>query len=196
MLAVVGATTHVDGGGLGEPAAERGAAIDVEHIVDSGGDIELATVCAGIDAVGVFQSVLYQREKVPPDSDRCGDCGAKIGNTHHVNCDMESCPKCGLQIISCDCERLRYIRVGYDLNNDLKNLDVGDVVLVFDDPITKKKPEGEAVVTMIKKQYDVWEGKLVKYCEVVFVNDWNEKGVTGEMYPRTILTNIKFEGGE
>ena len=36
---------------------------------------------------------------------RCHDCGIvnKKGNTHHFGCDMERCPKCKGQLISCDC---------------------------------------------------------------------------------------------
>jgi hypothetical protein len=33
----------------------------------------------------------------------CGDCGAKHGGFHHPGCDMERCPRCGDQLISCGC---------------------------------------------------------------------------------------------
>lgn len=36
--------------------------------------------------------------------ERCYDCGAKYGELHHPGCDMEACPRCGEQMISCDCE--------------------------------------------------------------------------------------------
>lgn len=34
---------------------------------------------------------------------RCGDCGVKEGQLHEFGCDMEVCPFCGGQLISCDC---------------------------------------------------------------------------------------------
>ena len=37
-----------------------------------------------------------------PDKD-CFDCGAGPGTLHHFGCDEERCPKCGGQLISCDC---------------------------------------------------------------------------------------------
>ena len=34
---------------------------------------------------------------------RCGDCACLPGKFHHSGCDMEECPDCGRQIISCEC---------------------------------------------------------------------------------------------
>ena len=37
----------------------------------------------------------------------CHDCAIenKPGNIHHFGCDMGRCPKCGEQLIGCDCEK-------------------------------------------------------------------------------------------
>jgi len=34
---------------------------------------------------------------------RCHDCDAKEGEIHQMGCDMEICPKCGNQLLGCDC---------------------------------------------------------------------------------------------
>lgn len=48
--------------------------------------------------VGDPGDIYYGKEK-----SRCGDCGAITGHYHHVGCDLERCPVCGEQLISCGC---------------------------------------------------------------------------------------------
>lgn len=33
----------------------------------------------------------------------CGDCDVRKGQLHVVGCDIEECPACGTQAISCGC---------------------------------------------------------------------------------------------
>ena len=39
----------------------------------------------------------------PGPAQRCHDCNITHGGYHHPGCDMERCPRCGGQLISCGC---------------------------------------------------------------------------------------------
>jgi len=34
----------------------------------------------------------------------CGDCGVSPGGWHHLGCDLQRCPLCRGQLLSCDCD--------------------------------------------------------------------------------------------
>lgn len=36
-------------------------------------------------------------------TERCGDCNVPRGAVHHHGCDLEQCPACDSQAISCGC---------------------------------------------------------------------------------------------
>ena len=42
----------------------------------------------------------------------CHDCGVLKGDLHVPSCDVEECPVCGRQLISCDCEFENYAAKG------------------------------------------------------------------------------------
>ncbi len=42
-------------------------------------------------------------DPIPCTEEKCHDCNVTKGNFHHRGCDMERCPKCKGQLISCGC---------------------------------------------------------------------------------------------
>ncbi|MEJ2355389.1 MAG: hypothetical protein P8Y62_05785 [candidate division WOR-3 bacterium] len=53
-----------------------------------------------------YERIKYGNEKDDwgADDHPCGDCGVIKGQYHVKGCDIEQCPCCGEQVLSCDCE--------------------------------------------------------------------------------------------
>lgn len=47
----------------------------------------------------ILPAIPYESET----NKRCHDCSIVPGGFHHPGCDVEICPRCGGQLISCDC---------------------------------------------------------------------------------------------
>ena len=52
------------------------------------------------------------------ESTMCGDCGCGLGEQHYKSCDIERCPACGMQLITCDCHPIYEVPEEYENNKD------------------------------------------------------------------------------
>lgn len=57
------------------------------------------------------------KTKINKEEIICHDCGAHEGEIHKFGCDVEKCPFCGGQLISCDCI---YEMLGFKLDRTKK----------------------------------------------------------------------------
>jgi len=84
-----------------------------QSMTDSDGCLE--GICIGWPSY--YLSYIYMQ--LPPTHfsepyGRCHDCHAKHGMPHHCGCDVQRCPKCGGQFISCDCNKKVFIPFGVE----------------------------------------------------------------------------------
>jgi hypothetical protein len=70
--------------------------------------VEVATCTANATIVFPDGEPLPAVPYQPNGNHRCHDCGARPGGFHHPGCDMERCPRCHGQLLSCGCLDPRY----------------------------------------------------------------------------------------
>ena len=91
--------------GLGvapEPAPDPRGAVCADcgqHMLVAAGCTVLAIRLRGQQHIRVF----HGRERIPSGPGRCGDCGCQRGRLHHLGCDLEECPRCHGQLLTCGC---------------------------------------------------------------------------------------------
>lgn len=63
------------------------------------------TVSCSLDTINIDGQVFKRDTSYYDHNEHCHDCGIlnSPGNVHHFGCDIERCPKCGGQLISCVC---------------------------------------------------------------------------------------------
>lgn len=64
----------------------------------------VATSCT-VDTL-ILQGERYARDRVRSPigpAGRCADCGVTRRGYHHLGCDLEACPRCRRQLLSCGC---------------------------------------------------------------------------------------------
>jgi hypothetical protein len=69
----------------------------------------LASGCLTVPIV--IERTAYERiPQRKTKAGRCHDCGVEADGVHHLGCDAERCPRCGGQLISCECRGKVLIR--------------------------------------------------------------------------------------
>ncbi len=96
----------------------------------------------------------------------CHDCNAKEGEYHYRGCDMERCPYCGCQLISCGC------------CYEMLSLDVSEGTWTYHNGLTTKQEEE-------------WLSLLEEKGRVPWVQDPVLCAKCGEVFP-TLFTDDEW----
>lgn len=64
--------------------------------------VSCTQVTVWVDGAGEMTRIPYSLESADAP-ERCRDCNVAVGGFHHKYCNLERCPKCGGQLVSCGC---------------------------------------------------------------------------------------------
>ncbi len=95
----------------------------------------------------------------------CHDCGTNEGDIHYRGCDMERCPFCGGQLISCSC---CYKQLGYEYNWNKEYCGL---------------PEEIYKNGLSEKDQNIWESILVKKGRIPYILFPNICAMCGVLWP-------------
>ena len=98
------------------------------------------------------------RHRKASDLHICHDCGAKEGEIHEYGCDMETCPFCGDQLLSCGC------------CYKLLKIDVSEGTWTYNHGLTEE--QGERFIALLEKRSRIPYLQIPYLCELC-----------GELYP-------------
>ncbi len=82
---------------------------------DCGQEMKTAIHCSKMFSGIVLNEKKYKRDTTYYDvNHNCHDCGIynNAGNLHHYGCDIERCPRCKGQLISCNCKKGNLFQFG------------------------------------------------------------------------------------
>jgi hypothetical protein len=118
-----------------------------------GKDKTYAASCLSIfDDQIPFGEEIHEIQGVSRKTKRCLGCGVKMGGFHHLNCEMEECPKCHDQHIYCECEKATKLEASKWKNvlNAMINIYIVNV---------KRQPSWRPWVTTITKRKNAMSWK-------------------------------------